>query len=362
MRILGSQVDRLIAVSDYARDAWIELGLDSRRLDTVYCGIALERYPFGGMAEREAARTALGLPAEGFIALYFGRLDPDKCINVLLEAWGRLTTDPAQRRLVLLGSPVLHPDPDAYQRELKAAAPPSCVWMPMRSDVVQPLHAADIVVQPTRKEALGRVVLEGLATGRPVLASRVGGIPEILTDELSRFLVEPEDVVGLTRGMESLMNWRTSEPELARTCFTRVADHPRSLSRQVGGVPVARSIAPVSPRPARESSPAHSLTFVISAHLGRTCPDVRGTAGETEDPGVLRRRGPPRRRWEAGTCAPPALRACARGVLPSRRLPATRMQAHCGSNAAVARVARPEKWALRGSQWVITALTGRLTA
>ena len=225
VRILGSQVDRLIAVSDYARDGWIELGLDSRRLDTVYCGIALERYPFGGMAEREAARTALGLPAEGFIALYFGRLDPDKCINVLLEAWGRLTTDPAQRRLVLLGSPVLHPDPDAYQRELKAAAPPSCVWMPMRSDVVQPLHAADIVVQPTRKEALGRVVLEGLATGRPVLASRVGGIPEILTDELSRFLVEPEDVVGLTRGMESLMNWRTSEPELARTCFTRVADH-----------------------------------------------------------------------------------------------------------------------------------------
>ena len=122
VRILRNQVDRFIAVSDFVRDQWIELGLDPQRLDTVYCGIALERYPFGGMAEHKAARTALGLPAEGFIALYLGRLDPVKCVNVLLEAWGRLTTDPAQRRLVLLGSPVLHRDPDAVGR----SAAPSC--------------------------------------------------------------------------------------------------------------------------------------------------------------------------------------------------------------------------------------------
>jgi glycosyltransferase involved in cell wall biosynthesis len=224
VRILRNQVDMFMAVSDFVRDQWIGLGLDPRRLGTVYCGIALERYPFGGMAERKAARTALGLPADAFIVLYLGRLDPLKRVDVLLEAWGRLTTDPARRRLVLLGSPVLHPDPDAYLRELKVAAPPSCVWIPMQSDVVQPLHAADVVVHPSQHEALGRVVLEGLATGRPVLASRVGGIPEILTDELSRFLVEPGDVAAFTRGMESLMNWRVAEPELARICSTRVAN------------------------------------------------------------------------------------------------------------------------------------------
>jgi glycosyltransferase involved in cell wall biosynthesis len=213
-----------MTVSDFARNRWIQLGLEPDRLDTVYAGIALDRYPFGALAERQAARAALGLPAESFIALYAGRIDSEKGVDLLLEAWGQLTTDPASRRLVLLGSPVLERDPAAYLNGLKAAAPPSCIWIPMQSEVVKPMHAADLVVQTSRRDALCRVVLEGLATGRPVLASRVGGIPEIMTGELSRFLIEPGDVAGFAKGIESLMDWRTVQPELAQACVSRVAE------------------------------------------------------------------------------------------------------------------------------------------
>ena len=278
--VLRRRVDMFMAVCDFARDSYIELGLDPARVDTVYCGIALERYKFGGMSERKAARAALGLPAEGFVAIYFGRLDPDKCVDVLLEAWSQLSGDPEQRRLIILGSPVLHPDPDAYLRELKAHAPSSCIWIPMQSDVVQFLHAADLVVCPSRREALCRVVLEGLATGRPVLASNVGGIPEILTGELSRFLVEPEDVAGFTKGIESLTDWRSVEPELAEKCAARVAAKFK-LSESIDDLEEAlrKAVAIRARRRLSLGTVAAFIDWVISARQGRTSRDSRGTVG-----------------------------------------------------------------------------------
>ena len=78
-----------------------------------------------------------------------------------------------------------------YQAELKKLATDSVHFIEGQRNVVTPLHASDVVVVPSVwREPFGRTVIEALATGRPVVASRVGGIPEILTGPL-----ELEEVV-----------------------------------------------------------------------------------------------------------------------------------------------------------------------
>jgi glycosyltransferase involved in cell wall biosynthesis len=188
------------------------------------------------MEERARARDVLGLPQEGFIALYFGRLDPEKGIDVLLEGWRRLGLG-GDDRLLLVGSPSTHlHDGDSYVEGLQAKAPPGCIWLPAQADVVVPLHAADVVVLPTIcDEGFPRVVVEALATGRPALASRIGGIPELLTGEFERFLMEPGDAGMIASALGSLVGWQQREPELAGRCSAYIRDH-FSLDRLVEGV------------------------------------------------------------------------------------------------------------------------------
>src|ERR1700681_1211544 len=158
-RRLANWADRYIAVSRATRDSWVDDGLDGARVDVVHTGIDSQRYRAGGVVEARTAREVLGLPGHAFVALYYGRLDPDKGVDVLLDAWRRLGLSPDKGRLVLQGRAVLARDPDHYLRDLQERAPAGCHWLPMQSDVLTVLHAADIVALPSVTEGLGRVVL-----------------------------------------------------------------------------------------------------------------------------------------------------------------------------------------------------------
>ena len=105
--------------------------------------------------------------------------------------------------------------------------------------MVTPLHAADVVVVPSVwLEPFGRTVIEALSTGRPVVASRVGGIPEIMTGPLDRFLFDRDDDEALAGQLRSLMHWQERQPELAGQCRSRVLES-FTLERTVDGVEAA---------------------------------------------------------------------------------------------------------------------------
>ena len=221
---LATQVDRFVAVSRYVSDYWLAAGVAPDRLAVVHNGIDPAAYPPGGVAERSEARERLGLPEEGFVALYYGRIDPDKGVEVLLDAWGKLQGDLDVGRLLLVGSPSVHQNP-AYLQSLHDRAPAGCHWLPMQRDVLTPLHAADVVVLPAMwAEPFGRVIVETLSTGRPVVASRTGGIPEILNGPFERFLTEPGDAGALAKHLRELVEWRRHEPQLAAACTALVTD------------------------------------------------------------------------------------------------------------------------------------------
>jgi glycosyltransferase involved in cell wall biosynthesis len=226
-RLLGRFTARFLCVSHFVRDQFVALGGDPERTDVVHNGIDVDEYPVGGVDERGAARTELGLPLEPLIVMYLGRVVPEKGVDVLVEAMARLGGGPRAVELLVVG-----PQPDhAYAKRIFAGAPGVRIHqLPMRSDVVTPLHAADVVAVPSEvAEAFGRTVIEAMSTGRPVIASAVGGVPEVLTGDFARFLVPPGDVPALAAKLDEVLDWRAREPRLAEACTDHVV---RNFSMQ----------------------------------------------------------------------------------------------------------------------------------
>jgi len=222
-RVVGRGVHHYTAVSDHVRDAWIAEGLPPERITTVANAVAGSAYAAAGVPEREAARRELDLPPEVPVVLCYGRLIVEKGVLDLLEAWQvhrrqRIDAGLPVGVLVLLG----HPDPtlDPLLREALTAVPAEELRIhPATRDVVPHLRASDVVVFPSRMpEAFGRVVVEGMSTARPVLATRVGAVPELLTGGMDDLLVDVGDPRALGRRISELVDWRRDDPGLGAAC------------------------------------------------------------------------------------------------------------------------------------------------
>ncbi len=221
--LLGRRPHTVLAVSAFLRDELVAGGFPSGRVEVVHNGIDPNAYPFGGSEARTRARDALGLGQEAFVVLFYGRLDPTKGVDVLLDAVDRMRDLGTGVHLLMVGSP---PTVEYLRDIRKRLREPWVTWLTNRPDVITPLHAADVVAAPSLvDEAFGRVVVEAMSTGRPVVATSVGGIPEVMTGPFARFLVPRSDPDELARCLSSLATWRTDEPGLGADCRAHVARH-----------------------------------------------------------------------------------------------------------------------------------------
>ncbi len=150
-------------------------------------GVDLARFAPG--PSDPALREALGLdPAVPTIG-YFGRLERGKGVDVLLDAAERLHAKlPATAFLFVGDGPLREP---LAARAVASGLPARFVGY--RDDVAALLRLCAVLVLPSRQEAFGRVLIEAMATGVPVVATAVGGIPEVCVDGVTGLLVPPED-------------------------------------------------------------------------------------------------------------------------------------------------------------------------
>ena len=144
--------------------------------------------------------------------LFAGRTSPIKGIHHLISAFSRVTAEFSDARLVVVGRPV-RPDYADTLRGLVAAldlnGSVSFVGEVSQRDLAIYMHQSRVLVLPSLSEALPRVVFEAMACGTPVIGTRVGGIPEMIEEGVTGFLVDPGDEDTLTERLR----WVLSHPE-----------------------------------------------------------------------------------------------------------------------------------------------------
>jgi teichuronic acid biosynthesis glycosyltransferase TuaC len=183
---------RTMAVADALRSAAIELGCPSDRIETIPNGVDAIRF---SQCDRIEARQRLGLSTEGRIVLSVGHLVERKGHHLIIEALARLRREGmTDLRLVIVGGPSQEGDfSDDIQACARACLPDGTVSLlgaRPNEELKWWYNAVDVFCLASSKEGRANVLLEALACGTPVVATRVWGTPEVITSPEIGTLVE----------------------------------------------------------------------------------------------------------------------------------------------------------------------------
>ena len=201
LRDLTTRMDQLIAVSKMIEHKLEDEGRTGAPIRLIYNGVDLSRYD-----DQEACCTLpdeYGMEPGSEIVGVVARLEPEKGHPTLLEAWPLVLRSVPDAYLLIVGEGSRRGALEAQARELRIAH--RVVFTGRRDDVPAVTAALDVAVLPSYREAQGLSILEAMALSRPVVASNVGGIPEMITDGVTGLLVPPHEPAALAAGIVRLL-------------------------------------------------------------------------------------------------------------------------------------------------------------
>jgi glycosyltransferase involved in cell wall biosynthesis len=227
LRRLTPRMDHLIAVSRAIVAKIEHEGRVGAPVSLIYNGVDLARYA-GAVASptlRDEHRISADAPLVGVVA----RLEPEKGHPTLLDAWPRVLRDVPDGVLLVIGEGSRRPALEAQAHELgllgaKRGAGRRVAFTGARDDVPALTAALDVAVLPSYREAQGLSILEAMALGRPVVASGVGGIPEMIEDGRTGLLVPPHDPGALAEAIVRVLQDAHLRQALGRAGHDLVAE------------------------------------------------------------------------------------------------------------------------------------------
>lgn len=178
--------DRVIVVSEFLKKEVLELGIDEGKVRVIY----------GGVASKPTKKERFEL--NGRVITFIGSLVKQKDVDILLEAFKEVP----DAKLVIIGEGKEKPKLERLARDIKDVH-----FLGYREDLASVLEKTEVLVLPSREEGFGLVLLEAMNAGVPVVATRVGGIVEIVEDGYNGILIEPGNpeqlAGGIIRALES---------------------------------------------------------------------------------------------------------------------------------------------------------------
>ncbi|MDP9250856.1 MAG: glycosyltransferase family 4 protein [Chloroflexota bacterium] len=192
---LTPAMDRLIVPSAAIESKVRSEGRGGAPFSIIPNGVDLARFtlPTGPCS----VRSEYGIPAEAPLLGVVARLEPEKGHRYLIEAMPAILREAPETWLAIVGEGSQEGDLKALAASLPSPVAERVVFTGRREDVAAITGEIDVAVLPSLREAQGISILEAMARGRPVVASAVGGIPEVLTDGLDGLLVPPADPSAL---------------------------------------------------------------------------------------------------------------------------------------------------------------------
>lgn len=219
MAMLGA-VDRFVVLNSESAAELEAVGLGAGRTCLIPNGVDVRRFVPAEPAERTGLRSRLGIPQGVPVALFVGRLERRKGLDILFAAWAELVRRADAPRLLIAGPGEAGP----WLREARTHAVEGAVtFLGGRADVAELYRAADLLVFPSRAEGCPNVVLEAMASGLPVVATDVAGNREAVgEDGNAGRLVPAEDPAALAEAVATLTASPALRRELAASARERI--------------------------------------------------------------------------------------------------------------------------------------------
>ena len=209
------RADMFLAITRGIEGEFIAGGVPTNRIVYIPNGVEADRFVPPDPAAKASLRAHLGLPPDRVIWCYTGKLMRGKGLELLLEVWRRVVADDSRLLLVLVGGGSVHAlscETELREYVARHGLGASVRFTGYVGNVVDYLQAADFFVLPSEREAMSVSVIEAMACGLPVIATRVGGTAEVVENRINGCLVDPRDGAALERTMRELV----SDPGLAR--------------------------------------------------------------------------------------------------------------------------------------------------
>ncbi len=201
---------------------WFPLG---GRICTIHNGVDLSRFSTEQPTDT-SFRECIGLSKNDFLVCAVGQICVRKGLFELIDALSRIRHEAPHIHLAIVGK-VVFPHEEEYLKTLYSVTERSALnghvhFTGELSDVSPVLQAADLLVLNSLDEPFGLVLIEAMASGTPVLATRVGGIPEIVTDSENGWLVEKADTTALASKLLELSKDRDRLARVAQCALKTV--------------------------------------------------------------------------------------------------------------------------------------------
>jgi glycosyltransferase involved in cell wall biosynthesis len=227
--VTGAQ--RVICVSRWLADRMDEDGLPPSDPAIISMGVDTRRFD---IADRDAARARVGVPADAPVVLAVGGLSERKNPLGLMQAFARLRADRhPQAHLVFVGDGPLAGAVDAEARRLGVAGSVVRTGMLPNAGVTDWMSAADVVAQVSLVEPLGVAALEAMASGRPVVGTAIGGLAEVVPDGVAGVIVDPRDQRAIADGLARMIDTPPAPAACRAAAMAHSLDHEATLVKDI---------------------------------------------------------------------------------------------------------------------------------
>lgn len=211
LRLVCENVDGATGVSKDVIHQMLAVGFSRNRTWYVPNGVP---HALAGRTKRASMRRRLGMGKGQICAVFVGRLAAEKALGLLIDAWGDIIQRYPGAKLVLVGNGKRRELLVKQAREMGVGE--AVAFAGKVDDVESYLFAADLFVLPSVTEGMSMALLEAMAAGLPIVASRVGGTVDVIVDKKNGLLFESGDKEGLIRCITALIGSKELRAELGR--------------------------------------------------------------------------------------------------------------------------------------------------
>jgi len=231
------KVDMIIPISDAVRKPLEEAGIEGLKIRRIYNGVNASMFAHGKDVLRE------DFPIHGYLVGIVGQLNPQshwKGQRDFIQAAAEVIQNRWDVHFAIVGgdsSPVSSPRHNSYIRELKRLVgdlgiADRVIFTGFRTDIPDVMASLDVLVSASWAEPFGRVIIEAMAAGTPVIATMAGGAPEIVQDGITGVLVPPRTPQAIAKAVLSMLQNDEMRQEMGRAGRRRAQEH-FSLDRNI---------------------------------------------------------------------------------------------------------------------------------